>query len=162
MDANGNLLAVNGGSIANNYAGSVVRVNALTGAQTLTTGNHQTFTLANLAGLTDPTHRVARFTLTLTAANSGIFSTDLKENAAGIPCITEINAGRFSSATNIFDFTGKHNMAVTYVRLARGEPPDMVGEYDVSEDHYMLRDIDALPRMFRAEEFFDAVEDARS
>jgi len=93
---------------------------------------------------------------------SGIFSTDLKENAAGIPCITEINAGRFSSATNIFDFTGKHNMAVTYVRLARGEPPDMVGEYDVSEDHYMLRDIDALPRMFRAEEFFDAVEDARS
>ena len=93
---------------------------------------------------------------------SGIFSTDLKENAAGVPCITEINAGRFSSATNIFDFTGKHNMAVTYVRLARGEPPDMVGEYDVSEDHYMLRDIDALPRMFRAEEFFDAVEDARS
>ena len=93
---------------------------------------------------------------------SGIFSADLKENAAGVPCITEINAGRFSSATNIFDFTGKHNMAVTYVRLARGEPPDMVGEYDVSEDHYMLRDIDALPRMFRAEEFFDAVEDARS
>src|SRR5205807_2548743 len=92
---------------------------------------------------------------------SGIFSTDLKENAASIPCITEINAGRFSSATNIFDFTGKHNMAVTYVRLARGEPPDMVGEYDVSEDYYMLRDIDASPRMFRAEEFFDAVAAAR-
>jgi hypothetical protein len=53
-------------------------------------------------------------------------------------------------------------MAVTYVRLARGEPPEVVGEYDVTEDHYMLRDIDTLPRMFHAEEFFDAVEDARS
>jgi carbamoyl-phosphate synthase large subunit len=93
---------------------------------------------------------------------SGIFSTDLKENAAGVPCITEINAGRFSSATNIFDLTGKYNMAVMYVRLARGDPPEVVGEYDVTEDHYMLRDIDALPHMFHAEEFFDAVEDARS
>jgi len=88
---------------------------------------------------------------------SGIFSTDLKENAAGVPCITEINAGRFSSATNIFDLTGKHNMAEAYLRLARGERPDAIGVYDVSEDHYMLRDIDALPRMFHASEFFDRV-----
>jgi len=49
---------------------------------------------------------------------SGVFSVDLKESASGVPCITEINAGRFSFATNIFDLTGKHNMAVTYVRLA--------------------------------------------
>ena len=58
---------------------------------------------------------------TLDGKASGVFSVDLKENAAGTPCVTEINAGRFSSATNIFDLTGKHNMAVTYVRLAQGE-----------------------------------------
>ena len=49
--------------------------NLLTAVQTLTTTDNQTFTLGNLAGLTDPTHRVAGFTLTLTAAGSGINGT---------------------------------------------------------------------------------------
>lgn len=93
---------------------------------------------------------------------SGIFSVDLKEDARGLPCITEINAGRFSSATNIFDLTGKHNMAAMYVRLAQGESVEVHDEYDVAENYYMLRDIDSVPRMFHADEFFDAVEDARS
>jgi hypothetical protein len=92
---------------------------------------------------------------------AGIFSVDLKENAGGMPCITEINAGRFSSATNIFDLTGKHNMAVSYVRLARGEPVEIAEAYDAVGEHYMLRDVDTLPRMFDAEEFFDAVIDGR-
>ena len=41
----------------------------------MTTTDNQTFVLGNLAGLTDPTHRVAGFTLTLTAAGSGISGT---------------------------------------------------------------------------------------
>jgi len=98
---------------------------------------------------------------TLDGKASGVFSVDLKENAAGTPCVTEINAGRFSSATNIFDLTGKHNMAVTYVRLAQGERPGVSGTYDAVADHYMLRDVDTLPRMFDAEQFFDAVSDGR-
>jgi hypothetical protein len=57
-----NLRLTQGGSSAN----------LLTAAQTLTTTDHITWTLGNLAGLTDPTHRVARFTLTLAAANSGV------------------------------------------------------------------------------------------
>jgi len=88
---------------------------------------------------------------------SGVFSVDLKQDAAGVACVTEINAGRFSSATNIFDFTGKQNMAGTYVRVALGEPAGIGERYDFVEDHYMLRDIDALPQIFRAEEFFDAI-----
>lgn len=93
---------------------------------------------------------------------SGIFGIDLKEDIRGVPCITEINIGRFSSATNIFDLTGKHNMAALFVRIARGEPVEVSEEYDVTENHYMLRDIDSTPRMFHADEFFDAVEDARN
>ncbi len=92
---------------------------------------------------------------------SGAFSVDLKENTGGVPCITEINVGRLSSATNIFDLTGKHNMAVTYVRLALGEPVDIRDEYDVAEDYYMLRDLDTLPGIFHAEEFFEGVDDVR-
>jgi biotin carboxylase len=90
---------------------------------------------------------------------SGVFAVDVKEDVKGVPCITEINAGRFSSATNIFDLTGKHNMAATFVRVALGRPVGTYDEYDVDEDHYMLRDIDAVPRLFRADEFFEAVEE---
>jgi hypothetical protein len=43
-------------------------VNVLTAAQTLTTSDNMTWTLGNLAGLTDPTHRVAGFTLIVNPA----------------------------------------------------------------------------------------------
>jgi carbamoyl-phosphate synthase large subunit len=92
---------------------------------------------------------------------SGVFSIDLKEDARGVPCITEINAGRFSSATNIFDLAGQHNMAVTYVRLALGHQSDVRKQYDVVEDYYMLRDLDAPPFIFHADEFLDGIADAR-
>jgi carbamoyl-phosphate synthase large subunit len=90
---------------------------------------------------------------------SGIFSADLKENAKGVPCITEINAGRFSSATNIFDLVGKYNMATTFVQLAGGDSVGLRQVYDAVEDWYMLRDIDGFPRLFPASEFFDNIED---
>jgi biotin carboxylase len=88
---------------------------------------------------------------------SGVFSIDLKENARGVPCITEINAGRFSSATNIFDLVGKHNMAKSFVRLAQGLPVDIENSYDVAPDWYMLRGIDGAPRIFHASEFSDNI-----
>jgi hypothetical protein len=39
---------------------------------------------------------------------------------------------------------------------------DLHEEYEGTEHYYMLRDIDAVPRLFHADEFFDGVEDARS
>ncbi len=98
---------------------------------------------------------------TLDAKASGVFSVDLKENDAGVPCVTDVNAGRFSSATPIFDLTGKHNMALTYVHLALGERVDLRDEYDVAEDYYMLRDVDALPDVFHADDFFEGIHEAR-
>jgi biotin carboxylase len=91
---------------------------------------------------------------------SGVYSVDLKEDARGVPCITEINAGRFSSATNIFDLAGRHNMVATFARLARGERLRFDAAYDAVDDWYMLRDIDLPPRVFHASEFFDRIEDA--
>ena len=93
---------------------------------------------------------------------SGVFAVDLKEDARGAPCVTEINAGRFTSTTNLLDLTGKHNMTAVYLRLARGEPVDVDQEYEGTENHYMLRDLDAVPRLFHADEFFDGVRDARN
>ena len=88
---------------------------------------------------------------------SGVFSIDLKENARGVPCVTEINAGRLSSGTNILDLTGKYNMAVTYVRLGLGEPIESRDPYDVAEGCYMLRDLDTLPAIHHGDEFFEGI-----
>lgn len=91
---------------------------------------------------------------------SGVFSIDLKENEDGVPSVTEINAGRFCMITNIFDLTGKHNMALTYVRLAFGEPVQMREEYDVALDYYLVRDLDTCPDLFHADELFEGIREA--
>lgn len=92
---------------------------------------------------------------------SGLFSVDLKEDGDQTVCVTEVNVGRFLAGTNLLDLTGKHNMAVTYVRLALGEPVESLEEPDGTDDHYMVRDVDTLPGLFRAEELFAGIEDAR-
>lgn len=90
---------------------------------------------------------------------SGAFSIDLKEDAAGNPLVTEINAGRFLMAMNAFDVTGSHNMAITYVRLGLDEAVDIRNMYDTVEEYYVVRDFDMPPEVFRAEEFFEGIEE---
>src|SRR5437870_13622 len=92
---------------------------------------------------------------------AGAFSIDLKADESGRPCVTEINGGRFISGTNLFDLTGRHNMALTYVRLALGHAVDVEEVYDRSEDDYMVRDLDTLPAIFRAEALFRGIREAR-
>ena len=93
---------------------------------------------------------------------SGVYCFDLKGDTDGIPCITEINAGRFSMSTNLYDLAGKHNMAAMSVRLALDEPVDVRDEYDATDDYYMVRDGDTPPGVFHADDFFEAIHDARS
>jgi len=88
---------------------------------------------------------------------SGAFSIDAKEDGRGVPHITEINAGRFFMAMTAFDAVLKHNMAWTYVRLALGEPVDLRDEYDAVADYYMVRDLDTLPGIYHADEFFEGI-----
>lgn len=95
----------------------------------------------------------------LDAKASGVFSIDLKENDDGVPCVTEINAGRFCMITNIFDLTGKHNMALTYVSLALDEPVQIREEYDVAQDYYLVRDLDTCPGIFHADELFEGLKE---
>lgn len=76
---------------------------------------------------------------------SGVFNLDLKQDVYRRARITEINAGRFAMITNIYDLTGRHNMAQTYVRLALGQAPDISETRDVAADHYLIRDYDTNP-----------------
>jgi biotin carboxylase len=97
--------------------------------------------------------------LAVDGSASGLFSVDLKANTDGVPCVTEINAGRFFIGMTSFDRVCKHNMTLTYVRLALGEPVDLRDEYDVAADYYLVRDLDTLPRVFHADEMFEGIEE---
>jgi carbamoyl-phosphate synthase large subunit len=91
----------------------------------------------------------------------GLCNLDLRENAAGEPCVTEVNVGRFSLSTGLYDLIGKHNMAGVYVRLALGEPVDLGDPYDAAPDHYLVRDVDTLPIIVHADELFEDITDLR-
>jgi carbamoyl-phosphate synthase large subunit len=92
---------------------------------------------------------------------SGVFCFDVREDARGVPCVTEINAGRFSMSTNLYDLVGKHNMVATYVRLALGAPSNVRDEYDTTEDYYMVRDLDTPAAIFHANDLAHGIADER-
>ena len=91
---------------------------------------------------------------------SGAFSVDVKEDGNGRPHVTEINAGRFFMAMTAFDRVLKHSIALTYVRLALGDPVDHGEAYDAVDGYYMVRDMDMQPAVLHADDFFDGVLDA--
>ena len=92
---------------------------------------------------------------------SGVYCFDVREDVRGVPCVTEINAGRFSMSTNLYDLVGAHNMATTYLRVALGERPNVHDEYDAAEGYYMVRTLDMPAAIFHADAFADGIEDAR-
>jgi len=96
----------------------------------------------------------------LDACASGAFSVDLKEDARGVPCVTEINAGRFITMMPLFDLTGAHNMAATYVRLALDEPVAVEDPYDAPDDGYFVRDVDTPPVVVRADALAEGLQRA--
>jgi carbamoylphosphate synthase large subunit len=88
---------------------------------------------------------------------SGVYFVDIKENAKREPCITEINAGRFATMTNLHDLTGRHNMAVTYVRLGLGKPTYISNPRDYAEGYYLVRSVDTLPCLVHKSSLFTGI-----
>jgi carbamoyl-phosphate synthase large subunit len=72
----------------------------------------------------------------------GIFCVDLKEDARGVPCVTEINAGRFFT-TSIFFSAAGCNMPYYYLRMAYNEElPDLPQFNAIREGLYWVRLMD--------------------
>jgi carbamoyl-phosphate synthase large subunit len=90
---------------------------------------------------------------------TGAFSVDLKGNRIGLPFVTRVHPGRFTTMLNFFDLTGRHNMSATYVRLALDEQVRIADVYDVAEDRYFVRGIDTLPAIFRADQLSEGIEE---
>jgi len=73
---------------------------------------------------------------------NGVFCVDLKENKHGVPCVTEINAGRFFTTSDFYAHLGC-NMPWILVRLAYGEKISRMRKYNaVPEEVYWIRIMD--------------------
>jgi carbamoyl-phosphate synthase large subunit len=60
---------------------------------------------------------------------NGVYCVDLKENTEGIPCVTEINAGRFFTTINFFAEAGL-NFPYAYLQAAFGFELPKYEQYD--------------------------------
>jgi len=83
---------------------------------------------------------------------TGIFCVDLKENEDGIPCVTEINAGRFFT-TSLFFTTAGCNMPYYHTLMAYKEKLPNLKQFDaVPADLYWIRQIDCPQVMWGEDE----------
>jgi carbamoyl-phosphate synthase large subunit len=86
---------------------------------------------------------------------TGIACVDLKENNEGIPCATEINAGRMFTTSFFFAFASKKllnnifaNFPYLYVRLAYRESIPNIPKYNIlPKEVYWIRHIDAPAKL---------------
>lgn len=88
---------------------------------------------------------------------SGVFSVDLRENRNGVPCITEINVGRFFIGMTAFDRVSHHSTASTYVAVALGERVHLPEVYVTAPNNYVIRDLDNLPGILSADDLFTGI-----
>ncbi len=80
---------------------------------------------------------------------TGMFCVDLKQDRQGMPCITEINVGRFFMISPVFHAVGRHRMADLYLRLAFGERVNVPSDErfdDIGNDEvFLVRELDHEP-----------------
>jgi carbamoylphosphate synthase large subunit len=95
--------------------------------------------------------------LSIDSKFTGIASVDLKENAKGVPCVTEINPGRMFTTSYFFSFASKvlrtdfgGNIPYLYTKLAFGEGVPDLPKYNVlPADVYWIRHMDAPGRLVK-------------
>jgi carbamoylphosphate synthase large subunit len=88
---------------------------------------------------------------------NGIASIDLKENAKGVPCVTEINPGRMFTTSYFFSFASQKlrhdyyaNIPYLYSKLAYEEPLPQMPKYNIlAADVYWIRHMDAPARLVK-------------
>jgi carbamoyl-phosphate synthase large subunit len=89
--------------------------------------------------------------LALDPAPAGVYCADIKEDADGVPRVTEINAGRFFTTSNFLAAAGL-NMPDMAMRAAMGERLDRLGSSPLEPDLYWIRMVDMGYKLVRGDE----------
>jgi carbamoyl-phosphate synthase large subunit len=84
---------------------------------------------------------------------TGIFCVDMKENCKGIPCVTEINIGRFFTTSNFIAYAGS-NMPYYFIKLGLEEHIPSLPQYNaVPENLFWVRLIDCGYKLIKDSEW---------
>lgn len=140
------------------HKGTMLRTQAIEMISYFAAGNNPSgiFSMASLAK-TVAAPEAVKVTLraieALEKAPTGAFFVELREDANGVPAITEINAGRFPSGVAALLAVGPDNMVASFAAASAGQKVSVAAESRGSAaEYYMVRDIDAVPAVFPAEE----------
>lgn len=110
--------------------------------QLTASGQTSTPSIARTVCRDDVNDIATRAVLAVDAAPNGNYSVDLKENSQGVPCVTEINGGRFFTTSNFFAAAGL-NIPYYYTQLAFGEATPPLPRYNpLPEGLYWVRMVD--------------------
>lgn len=127
--------------------------------QLTASGQTSTPSIARTVSRDDVNDIATRAVLAVDTAPHGIYSVDLKENSHGVPCVTEINAGRFFTTSNFFA-AASLNMPYLYTRLAFGEPVAPLPRYNVLDAGlYWVRMVDMGFKLVREDEWATALRE---
>ena len=91
---------------------------------------------------------------------NGIHELSIKENIDGVPCVTEINIGRFPMTSPFFDRTGKYITGELYIRYALEKGvKEITDPLDIEpEDIYYIRSLDREFKLIRGDDLGKYIE----
>jgi carbamoyl-phosphate synthase large subunit len=95
----------------------------------------------------EPVHRIGKQTIeAISKEPNGVFGVDMRENTEEIPCVTEINPGRFFTPSFMYAKAG-YNIVKTFFEKALDLQPSTVikPRAEIKENTYWIRGIDATP-----------------
>lgn len=122
-------------------------------------GQTSTPSIARTVCRDDVNDIATRAVLAVDAAPNGNYSVDLKENSQGVPCVTEINAGRFFTTSNFFAAAGL-NIPYRYAQLAFGEALPPLPRYNpLPEGFYWVRMVDMGFKLARESDWAGPLND---
>lgn len=118
-------------------------------ANRMPSGQSSTPTVAKTVHREDVNRIATKAIRALDKEANGVFCVDLKENKKGIPCVTEINVGRFFTTTLFFSKAGS-NMPYYYIKMGFGEQLSDLPKYNtLPKDLYWIRQIDCGEKLVR-------------
>lgn len=104
-------------------------------------GQSSTPAIAKTISDSKVTDLAVRAIYALDSKPNGVYCVDIKTSENGLPCVTEINAGRFFTTSNFFAAAGV-NMPDMVMRAALGETLPRIGLSPIEDNKYWIRNVD--------------------
>lgn len=109
-------------------------------------------------------HKIGMQTVTaISKKPNGVFGVDMRENTEGIPCVTEINPGRFFTPSFMYAKAGYNLVQAFFEMVLDIESSSTIAKRaEILGDVYWIRGIDATPTLIRIDKPLQIGKEASS